>query len=230
MNPGEDPLNGLLGSARNLGSRAHVPMPRMTVPQSPQQLTRLAEPLLHGQRGDVDDGPLPPIEPPLLTHQVRAPSTRAARQRQLRLLVSGLLMAFAGLIVTGAVFLPWLTAAAGRFSLSVNGLDDRLRWDFSGWPGLGAGIALLILGALAATIRRTAWAFIIGLIAALVAGGFAIYILSRQASTAGELARSGPPGFSLRLDVGVGLWLALFGAGLGLIAAIAGLVAGAERA
>jgi hypothetical protein len=143
------------------------------------------------------------------------------RQQKIRLLVTGLLQVLAGLIIVGSAFLPWITVTVGpAATITVHGTSAGLRWYFSGWPTFGAGIAMAILGAIAASVSRASWAFIVGLVAAIVAGGFAISDMIQQKDAFGQMATG---------HIGVGPWLTLFGAGLGIIAGIAGLVAGSRR-
>jgi hypothetical protein len=240
MNPGNDPLTSMLGITKKLSRKPRIPTAKSFLPPEARQLVKAADPLLHmqgqGHGSAPSGGQLPPAasggqlppdlyppaepEPPIY----RAVPTQAARERRVRVLVSGLLMVLAALVITGAAFLPWTRGTAGSFTGNVRGMDHRLHWYFSGWFMLGAAVIMVILGVVAAVAYRAAWAFVVGLIVAVVAGCLAGYLMVREAAGLSDLIREAT-GLAATGKIGAGLWLTLYGALLCLIGAVAGLVA-----
>jgi len=130
--------------------------------------------------------------------------------------VAGIVMAIGGLAMIVGPLLTFLTADTPQGSQSFSGIATEI--DGDGWFFLGSGVGLVLFGILVATVRSLPLSRILGVVG-LLAAGFMTYVGIVDVMDIASLEDEIPPEVAgqFSFSVGIGLYVAIAGAIVGLI-------------
>jgi len=130
--------------------------------------------------------------------------------------VAGIVTAIGGIAMIVGPFLTFLTADTPQGSQSFSGIAPEI--DGDGWFFLGVGVGLVIFGVALATIRSVPLSRVLGVLG-LLAAGFMTYVGIVDIRDIASLEDQIPPEVAgqFSFSVGIGLYVALAGAIVGLI-------------
>jgi len=136
--------------------------------------------------------------------------------------LAGIVTAIGGALLAIGTFLPFATVDAFGFSQSVTGMDTDSAWFY-----LGSGLVLLVLGIVILTMRAAAVRRIVGAIGVIVAGLMTVVSIMDLLGLDDEIPVEAAG--QLTVSAGIGLYLAIAGAIVGLIGSGMALFARAEE-
>ena len=124
--------------------------------------------------------------------------------------VAGIVTAIGGALLVIGTFLPFATVDAFGFSQSVTGMDTDSSWFY-----LGSGGVLLALGIVILMMRQAGIRRIVGVIGVIVAGLMTVVSIMDLMGLDDEIPAEAAG--QLTVTAGIGLYMAIAGAIVGLI-------------
>lgn len=148
--------------------------------------------------------------------------TTPERTRGVSGTLAGIVAALGGAIVAVGTFLVFATVEAFGISQSVIGMDTE-----SDWYYLGSGLALVVLGLVIVSVRSTVARRVVGALGVLVAGLATVVSIMDIAGLEDEIPADVID--QVTVSPGIGLYLAVAGAVIGLTGSALALFARGEE-